>query len=276
LSAGLRGALPLLLVGAGKMGGAMLDRWLQSGADGRQVAVLDPAADETRRADWLSAGVSLTAGVGELGGRSFGTIVLAVKPQTMPDVLSSLAPLAGPDTLIVSVAAGVRLEKLRAPFKTGQAVVRAMPNTPAQIGQGMTVAIAGGALSEEQRAASDALLRAVGEVAWVEDEELMDAVTAVSGSGPAYVFLLAECLAEAGRQAGLPEDLAELLARRTVSGAGALLAASSLPPAVLRQNVTSPGGTTAAALSVLMAEDGLQPLLTRAVAAAKGRSVELG
>jgi pyrroline-5-carboxylate reductase len=151
-----------------------------------------------------------------------------------------------------------------------------MPNTPAQLGRGVTVAIANRHVTEVQRHATDALLRAVGKVAWIEDENHMDAVTAVSGSGPAYVFLLAECLAEAGKSVGLPADLAELLGRETVAGAGALLAESPLTPAVLRQNVTSPKGTTAAALSVLMANDGLQPLLTRAVQVAKRRSVELG
>jgi pyrroline-5-carboxylate reductase len=151
-----------------------------------------------------------------------------------------------------------------------------MPNTPAQVGMGMTAAIANALVREAQRAVVDALLAAIGKVAWLDDESQMDAVTAVSGSGPAYVFLLAECLAEAGRKAGLPADIADLLARQTVAGAGALLGDSPLPPATLRTNVTSPKGTTAEALAVLMAEDGLQPLMTRAVEAAKRRSIELG
>ena len=154
--------------------------------------------------------------------------------------------------------------------------MRAMPNTPAQVGEGMTVALGNRALDEDGRAVVGALFAAIGQVAWIDDETLMDAVTAVSGSGPAYVFLLAECLAEAGRAAGLPADLAARLARQTIVGGGALLARSPLDAATLRQNVTSPNGTTAAALGVLMAVDGLQPLLSRAVAAAKARSVELG
>jgi pyrroline-5-carboxylate reductase len=202
--------------------------------------------------------------------------VLAVKPQAMEQALSEVAPLAQPHTVIVSIAAGVRLLKLESSFGEAQPAIRAMPNTPAQLGYGMTVAVANSQVSDDQRAAIDALFSAVGKVAWAEDEGLLDAVTAVSGSGPAYVFLLAECLAEAARRADLPPELAALLARETVAGAGALLAASPLPPATLRANVTSPGGTTAAALQILMAEDGLQQLVDRAVAAAKKRSIELG
>ncbi|MCW5703613.1 MAG: pyrroline-5-carboxylate reductase, partial [Bradyrhizobium sp.] len=154
-------------------------------------------------------------------------------------------------------------------------VVRAMPNTPAAIGRGITVAVPAGNVSAAQRATADALLRAIGAVEWVTDEKLMDAVTAVSGSGPAYVFLLAEELARAGVEAGLPAELAEKLARETVAGSGELLHRSDLPAATLRQNVTSPGGTTQAALEVLMAGDGLKPLMIRAVAAATKRSIEL-
>jgi pyrroline-5-carboxylate reductase len=150
-----------------------------------------------------------------------------------------------------------------------------MPNTPAAIGRGITVAVANAAVSAPQKAVADALLRSAGAVEWVTDEALIDAVTAVSGSGPAYVFHLVEALAEAGIAAGLPEGLAQRLARETVSGSGELLHRSTLPPAVLRQNVTSPGGTTAAALEVLMAGDGLAALMTRAVAAAKRRAGEL-
>jgi pyrroline-5-carboxylate reductase len=157
----------------------------------------------------------------------------------------------------------------------GGSVVRAMPNTPAAIGRGITVAVAANNVSAAQRAVADALLRATGSVEWVDDESLMDAVTAVSGSGPAYMFLLAEELARAGVEAGLPPDLATKLARETVAGSGELLHRSELASATLRQNVTSPGGTTAAALEVLMGKDGMQPLLTRAVAAATRRSREL-
>jgi pyrroline-5-carboxylate reductase len=272
----LKSAEPLLLVGAGKMGGAMLDGWAERGLDPRQVTVLDPFIDAERRAALGHAGAVVAAEPEAAADRGYKVLVLAVKPQAMSDVLSAVAPLAGPGTVILSIAAGVRLDKLQAAFSFAQPVVRAMPNTPAQLGMGMTVAVPNPHVSETGRATVDALLGAVGKVAWVEDEALMDAVTAVSGSGPAYVFLLAECLAEAGRAAGLPGELADVLARQTVAGAGALLAESPEPPATLRQNVTSPKGTTAEALTVLMAEDGLQSLMTRAVAAAKRRSIELG
>ena len=268
------GAEPLLLVGAGKMGGAMLERWLEGGL--REAAVLDPFVDAGRRTRLERAGVTVAPEVEGLAGRSFRTIVVAVKPQSMSEALPSVAPLAGPETVIVSVAAGIRLARLEAAFPPGQPVIRAMPNTPAQIGQGMSVAIGNAHVEEAQKRAVDALLAAIGDVAWIDDEALIDAVTAVSGSGPAYVFLLAECLARAGIEAGLPDELAARLARQTVVGGGALLGATDLPAATLRENVTSPNGTTAAALSVLMEEAGLQSLLTRAVAAAKKRSIELG
>lgn len=270
------GAGPLLLVGAGNMGGAMLKGWLDKGLDPAQLTVLDPNIDESLRTELRDDGGSCAALAEEISDRDFRTLVLAVKPQVMEFVLSAVAPLANAETTVVSVAAGIRLTALEAAFPPGQPVIRAMPNTPAQIGMGMTVAVANAHVAEEQRKAVDVLLGAIGKVAWVEDESLIDAVTAVSGSGPAYVFLLAESLAEAGRQAGLPFELALTLARQTIAGAGLLLSSSPLPPDQLRRNVTSPNGTTAAALSVLMADDGLQPLLTRAVAAAKARSVELG
>jgi pyrroline-5-carboxylate reductase len=272
----LSGAAPLLLLGAGKMGGALLRGWLQNGLDGGQVTVVDPGLDPHRSEELRRSGVRVASGPGEADRAPYKVILVAVKPQMMAEALPGLAQLATSDTIIVSVAAGIRMNDLQAPFGAAQPVVRAMPNTPAQVGQGMTVAVANSHVSEGQRHLVNAMLAAVGKVAWTEDENLIDAVTAVSGSGPAYVFLLAECLAEAGRQAGLPPDMAEQLARQTVIGAGALLAESPLPAATLRENVTSPKGTTAAALAILMAADGLQPLMTRAVEAAKRRSVELG
>lgn len=267
---------PLLLVGAGKMGGAMLDRWLDFGLEAPKLTVLDPHVSEERAASLAEAGACVAKDAAGVARRDYRTAVLAVKPQAMADVLPEVAPLVAPGTVIVSIAAGVQIATLEAAFGAGQPVVRAMPNTPAQVGKGMTVAVANAAVSGLQKSAVDALLSAVGAFAWVDDEALIDAVTAVSGSGPAYVFLLAECLAEAARRVGLPDELADLLGRQTVTGAGALLSESPLPPDTLRKNVTSPGGTTAAALSVLMAEDGLQPLLTRAVEAAKKRAIELG
>ena len=199
--------------------------------------------------------------------------MVALKPQTFREAGSALKTFAGASTLIVSIMAGTTIVALQE--VCGGKVVRAMPNTPAAIGRGITVAVAAQGVSAAQRATADALLRATGSVEWVDDESLMDAVTAVSGSGPAYVFLLAEELARAGVAAGLPEALATKLARETVAGSGELLHRSDLAAATLRQNVTSPGGTTAAALEVLMGAEGMQQLMTRAVAAATARSKEL-
>lgn len=272
----IAGAQPLLLVGAGKMGGAMLDRWLASGLDPSEVTILDPYLEGDRWAELARSGTATARSFAEAADRAYKIMVLAVKPQSMAEALKQVRALAASDTTILSIAAGVRLATLAAGFAAQQPIVRAMPNTPAQVGMSMTVAVANGNVTPAGRAVIDQLLSAIGALAWIDDEALIDAVTAVSGSGPAYVFLLAEYLAEAARRVGLPEHLAELLARQTVAGSGALLAASPLPPSTLRKNVTSPAGTTAAALDVLMAENGLQPLLTRAVEAAKKRSIELG
>jgi pyrroline-5-carboxylate reductase len=268
------GAQPLLLVGAGKMGGAMLERWLASGLSASEVTILDPYLEGDRWAELARAGTATATSVAEAADRAYRLMVLAVKPQSMAEALAEVRPLASPDTVILSIAAGIRLGTLEAAFPTGQAIVRAMPNTPAQVGMSMTVAVPNASVTEAERWVIERLLEAIGKFAWIDDEGLIDAVTAVSGSGPAYVFLLAEYLGEAARKVGLPGDLADLLARQTVAGSGALLAASPLSPAELRKNVTSPGGTTAAALSVLMADGGL--LLERAVEAARKRSVELG
>ena len=199
--------------------------------------------------------------------------MVAVKPQSFREAGAALKPFVGASTLAVSIMAGTTIATIGQ--VCGGVVVRAMPNTPAAIGRGITVAVAARNVSAAQRATADALLRATGSVEWIDDESLMDAVTAVSGSGPAYIFLLAEELARAGVEAGLPEELATRLARETVAGSGELLHRSELASATLRQNVTSPGGTTAAALDVLMAKDGLQPLMIRAIAAATKRSKDL-
>jgi pyrroline-5-carboxylate reductase len=201
-------------------------------------------------------------------------VVIAVKPQVAPEVMPTLAPLVGSATVVVSIMAGRTLHFLDATLPRA-ALVRAMPNTPAAVGRGITVAVPNAHVSAAQRDLVHALLSAVGGVEWISDERLMDAVTALSGSGPAYVFLLAETMARAGCAAGLPPLLAEALARATVAGSGELLHRSRLEAATLRQNVTSPGGTTAAALDVLMAKDGLQELMTKAIAAAAKRSDEL-
>jgi pyrroline-5-carboxylate reductase len=260
---------PIVLAGAGKMGGAMLSGWLAQGLDPRQIAVIEPQPSGEISA-LAARGVRLNPSPAELG--SAATLVIALKPQTFGEAAAMLKPFAGPSTLAVSIMAGITIASIS---QICGGVVRAMPNTPAAIGRGITVAVAAKHVSPAQRAVADALLRATGSVEWVDDEALMDAVTAVSGSGPAYVFLLAEELAQAGIKAGLPEVLAEKLARETVAGSGELLHRSDLAAATLRQNVTSPGGTTAAALAVLMGADGLHSLLTRAVAVATQRSKEL-
>jgi len=266
---------PLLLVGAGKMGSAMLAGWLHRGLPGGGVTVVEPSPSPELVALAGDAGARIIADVAMMGGALPRVAVLAVKPQAMGVILPAVARAIGRDTVAVSIAAGTTLAGLSGPLGS-RPIVRVMPNTPAQIGRGMSVAVANAAASAADREAVTALMEAVGEVAWLDDEALMDAVTAVSGSGPAYVFLLAETLADAGRAAGLPSELAVRLARATVAGSGELLGRSDLDPATLRKNVTSPGGTTAAALSVLMGEDGLGALMTRAVAAAKARGRELG
>jgi pyrroline-5-carboxylate reductase len=260
----------ILLAGAGKMGGAMLTGWLAGGLDPRRVAVIDPHPSPEISA-LAAKGVALNPDVKSAG--AVDTLVVAVKPQSFREAGARLKPFVSEHTAVVSIMAGTTIAALAE--VCGGAVVRAMPNTPAAIGRGITVAVPARNVSDRQRTIADALLRATGAVEWVEDESLMDAVTAVSGSGPAYIFLLAEELARAGVEAGLPEALATKLARETVAGAGELLHRSDLPASTLRQNVTSPGGTTAAALGVLMGEPGLRELMIRAIAAAAQRSKEL-
>ncbi|WP_339759339.1 pyrroline-5-carboxylate reductase [uncultured Hoeflea sp.] len=262
---------PLVLVGAGNMGGAMLNGWLNAGTDPAAIVVIDPKPSEAMAARLASAGVRCESAAPE--GMAAGILMLAVKPQIMDTVIEGLTGLVGPKTVSLSVAAGKTLAYFEE--RLGGAVVRSIPNTPAMVGRGITGAVANAAVSAEARAEIEKLLSVCGPVEWVEDEALIDAITAVSGSGPAYVFYLAECMAEAGRKCGLPADLAMRLARATVTGAGELMHQSPDGAATLRQNVTSPNGTTAAALSVLMAEDGIQPLFDKALRAAADRSREL-
>lgn len=263
----------LLLVGAGNMGGAMLKGWLALKLDPRRISAL-----ELQPSDFVAGlaaqGLRLNPRGDELSPTS--VVVLAVKPQGAAEVLPMLAPWIGPQTLVVSIMAGRTLQFLADGLPRAGAIVRSMPNSPAAIGRGITVAVPNDRVTAAQRDLAHALLAAIGAVEWVDDEALLDAVTAVSGSGPAYVFLLAESLARAGIAVGLPPALAAKLARETVAGAGELLHRSPLDPATLRQNVTSPGGTTAAALNVLMAEGGLDPLMEKAVVAATRRSRALG
>jgi pyrroline-5-carboxylate reductase len=264
---------PLLLVGAGKMGGALLAGWLRRGLDPTLVYVQDPTpAPEV-------AGLMASHGIRVRHKTKLPTapavMVIAVKPQIMDEVLPALGSSVGPSTVILSIAAGRTLANLASHLPPGTSIVRAMPNTPAAIGQGMTVACASSEVTRHQALLCNMLLEAVGEVIWLDDETLMDAVTAVSGSGPAYVFLLAECLTEAGIAEGLDPELAARLARETIAGAGELLRRSDLSPTELRRNVTSSKGVTAVALEVLMGKGSLSDLLKRAVAAAAKRSREL-
>ena len=260
----------LVLVGAGKMGGAMLDGWLALGLPPRKVAILEPQPSKPIKA-LARRGVRINP-KGKID--NVAALVIAVKPQSAPEAVPPLAALIDPKTVVVSIMAGRTIRFLEQALP-GAAIVRAMPNTPAAIGRGITVAVPNAQVRASGRKLAHALLAATGAVEWADDEALMDAVTAVSGSGPAYVFLLAETLARAGAAAGLPAELAAKLARATVAGSGELLHRSALDAATLRANVTSPGGTTAAALDVLMAQDGVEPLMTRAVAAATKRGKEL-
>jgi pyrroline-5-carboxylate reductase len=263
-----------VLVGGGKMGGAMLEGWLKRGLSAASIVVLDP-----KPSDWLvdlrrRYGFALNPDPAGLG--DAGVLVLAIKPQMLDAAAPVLAGLAGPETVVLSILAGKTLGDLAQRLPRARRLFRAMPNTPAAVGRGISgVAASPEATPADWQKVND-LLEAIGRIIRLDSEALIDAVTAVSGSGPAYVFHMVECLAEAGRAAGLPEDVAMTLARATIEGAGELLYREpATTPAQLRINVTSPGGTTAAALEVLMAADGLAPLMTRAVAAARRRAGEL-
>ncbi|HZQ13527.1 MAG TPA: pyrroline-5-carboxylate reductase [Pseudolabrys sp.] len=262
---------PLLLLGAGKMGFAMLEGWLARGFAPGKLIVLEPQPAKavtalTRRGLKLNPKTKAAAAA---------AIVIAVKPQTAPQALPALHGFVGKGTLVISIMAGRTLRFLENALPAGTSIVRAMPNTPAAIGRGITVAVGNGKVSARQRRQAGDLLAAIGAVEWTDDEGIMDAVTALSGSGPAYVFLLAEAMTKAGIAAGLPAELAAKLARETVAGSGELLRRSALDAATLRQNVTSPGGTTAAALEILMGPGGFDELLTKAIAAATRRGREL-
>ena len=261
----------LLLLGAGKMGGAMLEGWLKRGLRANKVVVLEPQPAKAVKG-LVRRGLKLNPKTKPAAATA---IVIAVKPQTAPEAVPALAPHVGKGTLVLSIMAGRTIGFLEKALPAGTAIVRAMPNTPAAIGRGITVAVANANVSAKQRRQASDLLAAIGAVEWTRDEALMDAVTAVSGSGPAYVFLLAEAMAKAGVAAGLPVALAERLARETVAGSGELLHRSELDAATLRRNVTSPGGTTAAALDVLMGPGGFDELLAKAIAAATRRGREL-
>ena len=264
----------LVLAGAGNMGGAMLAGWLAGGIDPARIVVQDPAPPPGVAALLQRHGIAAHAVLPDRAAPP-AVLLMAVKPQIMEDVLPALARRAGPRTLVLSIAAGKTIKSFERHLAPGIAVVRSIPNTPAAVGRGITVAAPNAHVTPAQRALCDTLLGAIGEVGWVDDEALIDPVTAVSGSGPAYVFYLTECLAAAGVKAGIAPDLAMRLARATVAGSGELMRQSDLGPDQLRKNVTSPNGTTYAALQVLMGDKGLEPLMAEAVAAATRRSREL-
>lgn len=271
--AGLAG--PLLLVGCGKMGSALLAGWLGGGLSADDAYVVEPEATlraQVRDALQVVAVAEAKALPADLRPQA---IVFAIKPQAMASVLPAYEQLARSGAVVLSIAAGTAIARFETAFGATTPVVRAMPNTPAAIGQGITALFANPHASAGQKELCAALMGAVGRVLWIDDEEQMHAITAMSGGGPAYVFLLIETLAKAAIRSGLPEALARPMARATVAGSGALAASSEQPVEQLRQNVTSPGGTTQAALAELMAADGMQPLFDRAIAAATRRSREL-
>jgi pyrroline-5-carboxylate reductase len=259
------------LVGAGKMGLALTRGWLAAGLPAGDLTLVDPNPSETIQAFAREHGVALAA---RAEGDKRRVVVMAVKPQVIHAVMAEVRPVVGEETLVLSIAAGISIKALSEGLGTRR-VVRTMPNTPAQLGKGISGAVAGAGVGEEDRAIADALMRAAGDLAWFDDEAMIDAVTSVSGSGPAYVFHMVEALAAAGEKQGFSPEQAMHFARQTIIGAAALLEAEpDVSAATLRQNVTSPKGTTAAALEVLMA--GLPPLMEKTVAACRRRSEELG
>lgn len=265
----------ILLVGCGKMGSAMLRGWLTQGQAAEDVRGIEPAA-ELGASIAEELGIEVVTGPADLSPAFKPDIVVfAVKPQGMDEIVPGYRDIVGDGAVAMSIAAGRTIAFFETHLGDDAAIVRTMPNTPAAVGRGITAACANAHVTPDQRAACEKLLEAVGDAVWVDDEALIDPVTAVSGSGPAYVFLLIECLAEAGMRQGLPADVAAKLARATVAGSGELARQSSEDAGQLRINVTSPGGTTAAALDVLMADDGLGALMARAVEAATRRSREL-
>ena len=270
----------ITLLGCGKMGSAMLEGWLADTNLDANFTIIEP---HQTHLGWLDGQKTVrlyadcAAAIADDATLST-MIVLAVKPQMMDDAIAGLGVMKHADCAYLSIAAGISTGWLKQRLGGDAIVIRAMPNTPAAIGKGITAlyANASNQAPNQARDLASQLLAAVGQVVHVQDEALMDGITALSGSGPAYVFLMVEAMTEAGIKAGLPDDLAGELAEATVCGAGALMAAVETAPAILRENVTSKGGTTAAALAVLMAHDGLASLMTKAVAAAKARSIELG
>jgi len=266
---------PILLVGCGKMGGALLAGWLDQGVPTDQILVVEPSIDAKRSG--IPDGVSVLKDAADIADDFEPAVVIfAIKPQVMGEVVPLYDRFTAAGTVFMSIAAGTPIRFFEDNLGVGAVVVRVMPNTPAAVRRGMSVLCANLHADQVQQNLCAELMAAVGDTAWLKDEGLMDAVTAVSGSGPAYVFHLIECLAQAAEDVGLAPDLAYRLALQTVSGSGELARLSDDEAAQLRINVTSPGGTTQAALEVLMGDDGLQTLMTAAVRAAENRGRELG
>lgn len=271
---GVKGGGAILLVGAGRMGAALLKGWIANGIS--PVIAVDPKPSAELKAFAKRHRVTLLADVNDVPKAKIAACIVALKPQVLKDAAPRLRAIAESGALMISIAAGTTTKSLAKAWGTKARVVRSMPNTPGAIGRGITAIYATSKADAKDRTFAERLLSALGETVWVKKEGLIDAATAVSGSGPAYVFLLVEAMTEAGVAEGLPRDVAAKLARQTVSGAGALLDAEKIAPADLRRNVTSPGGTTEAALKVLMADDGLAALMRRAVKAARERARALG
>jgi pyrroline-5-carboxylate reductase len=264
----------LVLTGAGKMGEALLRGWLAGGLAPQRVTILEPKPSEAISALAAERGIAINPPLAGLAPPE--VLFLAIKPQTLEAAAPDLAPLAGPETLVISILAGKRIADLAARLPGARALARVMPNTPAAVGRGASAGFASAATSARQRDWAQSLMSSVGQFDWLADEKLIDAVTAISGSGPAYVFALVEAMAEAGEKLGLPAELAMKLARATVEGAGELMYREpAVAAAKLRENVTSPGGTTAAALAILRAPDGYPALLAKAAEAARDRAQEL-
>jgi pyrroline-5-carboxylate reductase len=262
----------LVLVGAGKMGGAMAQGWLSAGLPASSLTILEPNPSSEIASLAADRGIGLNSHIAAPP----EMLALAVKPQSLDQVAPEVAALAGERTLVLSIIAGKTIANLMAHLPQARAVVRAMPNTPAAIGRGVTGAFANAHVNAEQRRWCERLLHAVGAFFWLDGEDAIDSVTAISGSGPAYVFALTEALAAAAEKLGLPAEMSMSLARGTVEGAAELMRREgATSPATLRRNVTSPGGTPAAALAVLQASQGLNDLMARATAAARARAAEM-
>jgi pyrroline-5-carboxylate reductase len=267
--------LNIALIGCGKMGGALVDGWLQSGI-AQHIQIIDPEEPSSIIASASEDKISWSKSANNIKGQP-DVCVIAVKPQIINEVCDNLKDTLSSETQIISIAAGTKISLFEEYFGNEHPITRVMPNTPASIGKGISVLVSNNQTSQAKKNIATSMMEAVGSTEWIDDESLIDAVTAVSGSGPAYIFLLIETLAKAGEKAGLSADMAIKLARKTVTGSAALAEAyPDISADTLRENVTSPGGTTEAALKILMGKNGLQELMDKAVEAATNRGKELG